>query len=328
MFTQKLSMKCSCGQYDMYLKDELLKIGYKEICLSKYFTSFIVNNFGGNSGQITNVKEEDTLRYNRMRIEEFNSELFLALAAMTDEPNGNYGEYWTYIKETNSSFTKGRIYKQLQPSIECMYCFMKDYGGLNGYSNQNYQYFRKSSVEEIIANFGNEIQPNGKVEININTKASFDAKELEISLKDVPKDELKVVVKNLQDIKEVVQKVIDTPVFIKGDYVRHKLSPLIYGMVADPVYSSDILVLISRPEGHVSSLNINNLEKWTPRKGELCIFWDDIKHEGGIRIFNSQSLEYDNPTPYKDSVGSTWDNCIPFINEAQFKEFIGYDSQS
>ena len=105
MFTQKISMDCTKQQYEKYLKDELLKMGYEERCMYwgreiKIFT----NAANGVAGKMLDIDEEKKERFNRAYLGEFNAELFLALAAMTDKAEGNYGEYVRVLRN-------GRIYK-------------------------------------------------------------------------------------------------------------------------------------------------------------------------------------------------------------------------
>lgn len=63
--------------------------------------------------------------------------------------------------------------------------------------------------------------------------------------------------------------------------------------------------------------------KWQPKRGDVCIFWDKdrfIKYSI-VAVFNCNSNGL-----FKTINGVTWDNCIPFISEKQFKEHIGYEN--
>ena len=95
-FTQKISMNCTKEQYENYLKDELLKMGYKEYGLDwGYNESIIVNNWAGFMGDLASLNPTIKTDNGRLYLGSFNPELFLALAAMTDNPTGNYREIFT-----------------------------------------------------------------------------------------------------------------------------------------------------------------------------------------------------------------------------------------
>jgi len=53
------------------------------------------------------------LDYNRYFIEPYNPKLFLALAGMTNSPDGNVGEWWKYIGKPFEKITNGRMYQQI-----------------------------------------------------------------------------------------------------------------------------------------------------------------------------------------------------------------------
>lgn len=134
MFTQRLSMYCTREQYEKYLKDELLKIGYQELGLVwRNNKNIIVNNFAGYMGQLASSNLLCKDDGDRLYLGSCNPELFLALAAMTDKAEGNYGEYIV------SKFT-GSFYRMSG----------KDF--LNPKDNS----WRKATKEEIMAKFGNE----------------------------------------------------------------------------------------------------------------------------------------------------------------------------
>ena len=163
------------------------------------------------------------------------------------------------------------------------------------------------------------------VKIEINTKEELNVSKLESALKDVSKDELKEIAKTLQDINDIVQKVIDTPTFKKGDYVRSKSDPSIYGIIERiSLINKNHYVTVKCWNWSYYTLVFTDLEIYTPKKGELCIFWDThFNSYATINIFKWGTF-YKN----MDFIGRPWDNCVPFISEEQFKEIIGYDSQS
>lgn len=147
MFTQKISMDCTKEQYEKYLKDELLKMGYKEIeidgsCWPDYFV--IVNNFGdlGNVTQLTNANKHSNDRH---YIGSFNAPLFLALAAMTDRDRiAMYGEWIVY---DGADLSDSRFWIRRK----------SEYSG-DGMS----RCCRKATKEEIMAKFGENKTENGK----------------------------------------------------------------------------------------------------------------------------------------------------------------------
>ena len=93
MFTQKISMDCTKDQYEKYLKDEMVKMGYKEA--KSCTTGVIINNFNCDNGSC-GLSFSDRKDYGgRTYLGSFNAPLFLALAAMTDD--FGYGE-WSVLK--------------------------------------------------------------------------------------------------------------------------------------------------------------------------------------------------------------------------------------
>lgn len=154
MFTQKISMSCTEEQYTKYLKDELLKMGYIESCLAYSLkASYITNNFRGQLGTITNLIQNDVKNYGRTYLDSFNPELFLALASMTNNPEGNYGEYWVFQDEACwPMWINGKLYKQMG-NLNDGEAFIDDTGCPNGMHPDNFDYFRKATAEEIMEHF-------------------------------------------------------------------------------------------------------------------------------------------------------------------------------
>lgn len=158
MFTQKLSMKCTEEQYNKYLKNELIKMGYNVTCIFRWHDpnySYIANNFNFENGQISNINVAYITNKDRTYLGEFNADLFLALAAMTDSVEGNYGEYWVALKNITNTFTKGKIYKQIS-SLNDNGAFIDNEGGTWGNYPSNLTSFRKATKEEIINKFQSE----------------------------------------------------------------------------------------------------------------------------------------------------------------------------
>lgn len=142
-FICPVSMECTEEQYINDLKEPLLNMGYEESYKTPMNAvhNILVTNYEGSSGCISNVLNNRIHAEDRYFISEYNPKLFLALAAMTNDENGNYGEYWKYVGTTNLSFTTDEIYKQ---------------GGTDGMYSVDSKYFKKATKEEIIKHFKKE----------------------------------------------------------------------------------------------------------------------------------------------------------------------------
>ena len=71
------------------------------------------------------------------------------------------------------------------------------------------------------------------------------------------------------------------------------------------------------------NIDADMIEKWQPKKGDLCIFWDkDYNEDATISIYLGKSG--DDLFPYT-SENDTYQNCIPFLSEQQYKRHIGYE---
>ena len=166
MFTQKISMDCTKEQYDKCLKDELLKMGYDLGGAWGWHPSAntLTNSYNGNSGVVGCIIDYSKREHSRYYLGGFNADLFLALAAMTDNPNGNYGEWWVYTSDKCAKlWTFNKLYKQMG-CITKERAFIDDRGCQNGMHPNNKAYFRKATIQEIIANFGNKISPTVQIE--------------------------------------------------------------------------------------------------------------------------------------------------------------------
>ena len=158
-FICPVSMECTEKQYINDLKEPLLNMGYKESYKSPMTTEFniLVTNYGGISDCISNVINHGTHAENRYFISEYNPKLFLALAAMTNCENGNYGEYWKFIGDGwGIIWTKDKLYSQRKDSIAKVCAFIDDRGRQNGMHPSNKTYFIKATKEEIINFFSTQ----------------------------------------------------------------------------------------------------------------------------------------------------------------------------
>lgn len=130
MFTQVISMDCTKEQYEKYLKDELLKMGYEEqwMCWKRKIKIF-TNAANGVAGKMIDIGEGGKERFNRTYLGSFNAELFLALAAMTDSERIFGYREWAKQKGGND-FQLPQVGENCNP------------------------YWRKATKEEIMKRFG------------------------------------------------------------------------------------------------------------------------------------------------------------------------------
>ena len=132
---------------------ELEKIGYvvrnkEKASISKYLQAAVAFNghasFSDGEGSSKRIMTE-------------NVDLFLALAAMSDEPKGNYGEYWKCIKPS-FTFTNNKLYKQVR-EIHKKGSFLNDNNYPDSFNKASYlpgdicgnlQHFKKATADEIM----------------------------------------------------------------------------------------------------------------------------------------------------------------------------------
>jgi hypothetical protein len=174
-FTQPVSMKCSQEQYNRDLKEPLLAMGYREHCLTLngHGDEFIATNIGGgNHNTVSDIYFEYKNRHGRYFIEEYNPELFLALAGMTDSEKGNIGECWRCTDARVSNFISGNLYIQLTSDIKNKSNFLDEGGDLSGWCDLNLSHFTKATKEEIINHFSNK-KLNTTMEKVIVKKSEF-----------------------------------------------------------------------------------------------------------------------------------------------------------
>lgn len=154
MFTQKITMDCTYQQFHYILEPELLRMGYEIESISHWDmpeNCFITNNYLEYQaiGNINQSQKDAKGKY----LGQFNADLFLALAAMTDNPNGNYGEWWIYVKDICSNiWTFNKLYKQ-EGDITKECAFTDNRKHRHGMHPHNKYFFRKATVEEIMKKF-------------------------------------------------------------------------------------------------------------------------------------------------------------------------------
>jgi hypothetical protein len=156
-FTQPVSMKCSQEQYNRDLKESLLAMGYRENNIGSFGSyPILVTNQGGDNSRLSNLEYNANVKFGRYFIKEYNPELFLALAGMTDSEIGNVGEWWKHITDGVFGFTEGKLYKQTKSNYQLRYAFLDDNSKENGNEGSNNKWFVKATKQEIINHFSNK----------------------------------------------------------------------------------------------------------------------------------------------------------------------------
>jgi hypothetical protein len=159
-YTSDVTMKVTKQQFENDLKPSLIQMGRHD------------NTWGGwiehphvavNSKN--NIISNYSVDYPEYCIDHYNPELFLALAAMTDKEEGNVGEYWKFIDTHygGDNFTRGKIYKQHELTINTIGAFIDNNGDCNGLNlseGGNKSCFVKATKEEIIAHFSKTVNNN------------------------------------------------------------------------------------------------------------------------------------------------------------------------
>lgn len=144
-FIQPVSMKVSPDDDIKHLLRGLEYMGYVGPITDNFASHpFLVNNFAGNIGRINNVTVHADSRHERIVLTEFNPDLFLALAAMSEGIEFYPGEWVVSTHKWASGITDGTmtmVEKTHEGSFNC------DHGLV--YS----AHFRKATAEEIINHF-------------------------------------------------------------------------------------------------------------------------------------------------------------------------------
>ena len=76
------------------------------------------------------------------------------------------------------------------------------------------------------------------------------------------------------------------------------------------LHSRPTLYPIEQYRAIIANLPAPEPEKWQPKPGEWCWFWDDIKAETVLRRFSLM-----NGNRFQCNLGLKWQNCAPFIGE-------------
>ena len=93
----------------------------------------------------------------------------------------------------------------------------------------------------------------------------------------------------------------EEPEFKIGDYVRY-----IHANSPKPLQIVNINCGNYYFENAKIILRIDEIEKWEPREGEICIFWDAVDTGAVISKFSYMEQEKYSTDLY------TWNNCMPF----------------
>lgn len=326
MFTQRISMDCSKEQYEKYLKEELLKMGYEETLMTGWYCcAGIVNNLCGDSGSLSNVQGSDFTQRGRTYLGKFNAPLFLALAAMTDRKYGGYGEWWVYRNGVNWDKQNAN----------------------NLYANSDW---RKATVSEIMAKFGDkESTHSGKLVWEISLDTIMEKTKIEQMIeqhremwdaykKPNEKIEEKTYEPKNGDYCAHTDEVGDTLVCIyknkNGEGHNYHVgckSWLSYRLdfndwcigewVDRPATPEEIALLDSKLAEQGKFFNKETMQieevKKEPKGGDFCIFHDGNKICSVCRIFRRKRDD-----KYIDQFDTGWRFCIPFESAEQYRNFI------
>jgi len=150
-FITPVSMKVTLAQFETDLLQPLLILGYKKgDCHYSEDRCILATNITYEHDRFSLLYPAYASERDRFFIKEYNPQLFLALAAMTDELNGIAGEWWKHTTSYTSQFDDGCLYKQVTKSILEIHAFGEH---LSAWSNNNHKYFVKATKEEIIQHF-------------------------------------------------------------------------------------------------------------------------------------------------------------------------------
>lgn len=163
-FTQPVSMQVTKEQYEKDLREPLLRMGYLEQTISEWMSApILVTNYDNKGFYISNTLNEYKKRHNRYFVPKYNPKLFLAIAAMSKEKYGIYGEWWYCIKNVEIlsdgriEYHKGKLYMGLDNER-----IINNSRKENHYWRGDYRFerFRKATLKELLTNFTENKQEN------------------------------------------------------------------------------------------------------------------------------------------------------------------------
>ena len=155
-------------------------------------------------------------------------------------------------------------------------------------------------------------------------------RELEARLQKVNTelDGLRVAIKG----RTFTEKKAETPkkIYEVGEYVRVKPywdTDEFVGMVTERTETpAGFVYAVSGKDKAAINVDADMIEKWEPKKGDLCIFWDNRVDMSQVRVFSGLHFnEKADALFYRDNWGANWFHCVPFISEQQFKRHIVYE---
>jgi hypothetical protein len=148
-FITPVSMKCTEEQYERDLKETLEKLGYDEDlkCSQGEFENDLLCCVTYNDKAFyALVGKYSHFWVCSYKIDHYNPELFLALAAMTDGTNPKIGEYVAWLGGNPQEYMRVRKYGIGEN------CYtLAD----NGYNSCHISYIRKHTMDELIEHFTN-----------------------------------------------------------------------------------------------------------------------------------------------------------------------------
>jgi hypothetical protein len=135
-FKTAVAMRCNEQQFEE-VREQLEKMGYK--IFKTFFDEhkYLVNNLGGENGALSSVQDYEKSAHSRLVLEQWNADLFLALAAMVEGDVISEGE-WFYNDKEN-------VFK---PYGECCYGEIAD--GKN--------FHAKATAEQLIGYFAKQVE--------------------------------------------------------------------------------------------------------------------------------------------------------------------------
>lgn len=151
-FTTPVSMKVTEQQFKNDLEQPLKEMGYKIGGIQNFdIYSYLLTNRMGIDNHLSNYDEANRCLYYNYLIETYNPKLFLALAGMTNSPDGNVGE-WRKCVGNWVSFDNNNLYKQIE-NKNGVFVLIDKNGNKNHISIDLLYMFPKATKEEIIAFF-------------------------------------------------------------------------------------------------------------------------------------------------------------------------------
>lgn len=159
IFETSLSMGVTINQYRTTLQQPLKEMGYSitDVTTMDGTDSYPYLRTNNNNGNLWFSSVHSGSGGNDYFINDYNPELYLALAAMTNQTYGIKGEWWVFIRTPYSymDWTFGKLYQACY-EVNIMYAFEDNQGVRGGFSCDPLTYFRKATKEEIINHFTNK----------------------------------------------------------------------------------------------------------------------------------------------------------------------------